>query len=435
MQFGTSPVESAAGAILGHSVRAGTAVFRKGRLVSQADVAVMREAGLREIVVARLDAGDMPEDEAAARIAAACAGDFVRVGAAFTGRANVYSDGAGLALVDRALVDAVNGVDESITLATVAPFARVTARQILATVKIVPFAAPRRHIHAIEHLLRARQALRVAPFAEHRAALISTMLPGDRPSLLDKNRASLEERLAAIGSRIVFERRVAHETNAVAEAIREADGADPILIFGASAIADRRDIIPAAIEMAGGTVEAFGMPVDPGNLLLTARLGGTTVVGLPSCARSPKLNGVDFVMWRIAAGLPVGRAEVLAMGVGGLLNEIPTRPQPRDERPAEVPHMPRIAAIVLAAGQSSRMGVNKLLADVGGKPLVRHAVDAAVTSAADPVIVVTGNSAGQVEAALSGSSVRFANNQDFPKGLSASLGVALASCQTTVTVP
>lgn len=417
----------AAGAVLGHSVRAGATVFRKGRVLSEADVEVLRLAGLQEVVVARLDAGDMPEDEAAAHIARACAGSAVKVGAAFTGRANLYSEAHGLAIVERSLIDAANGVADSITLATVAPFTRVTPRQMLATIKIIPFAAPRQHVETVTRLLSGRTAVGVAPFVERRAALISTMLPGDKPSLLDKSRMALEERLNAIGSKLVSERRVPHEVAALTAAIREAAGADPILIFGASAIADRRDVVPAAIEAAGGTIEAFGMPVDPGNLLLTARLAGTTVVGLPSCARSPKLNGVDFVLWRIAAGLPVGRAELASMGVGGLLGEIPTRPQPRDERPAEVPRMPRIAAIVLAAGRSTRMGTNKLLAPVAGGTLVRRAAEAAAASAAISTVVVTGNDAERVREALNDVPVSFINNPDFPKGLSSSLRRGLSA--------
>lgn len=421
MQFGTCRVESAAGGILGHSVRAGATVFRKGRVLSESDIETLRNAGLREVVVVRLDPDDMPEDEAAAHIAKACAGGAVRIGAAFTGRANLYSDAPGLALVDRAMVDAVNRVDESIALATVSPFARMSPRQMLATIKIIPFAAPRAHVEAVEHLLSGNPIVSVAPFTERRAALISTMLPGDKPSLLDRNRTVLDDRLTSIGSQIVFERRVPHRADTLAAAIGEAAGADPILILGASAISDRRDVVPAAIEAAGGIVEAFGMPVDPGNLLLTAKLNGATVVGLPGCARSPKLNGFDFVLWRIAAGLPVDRAEIAAMGVGGLLSEIPTRPQPRDERPAEPPRMPKIAAVVLAAGQSSRMGANKLLADLNGRPLVRRAVEAATASAADPVVVVTGNGSAEVESALAGLKVSIVNNSEFSKGLSSSL--------------
>jgi molybdenum cofactor cytidylyltransferase len=167
------------------------------------------------------------------------------------------------------------------------------------------------------------------------------------------------------------------------------------------------------------------MPVDPGNLLLMGRLVGRTVIGLPSCARSPKLNGFDFVLWRVLAGLPVGRPELARMGVGGLLTEIPTRPQPRDE-PAP-PRMPRIAAVVLAAGLSSRMGANKLLAEVGGKPMVRHAVEAARASAADPVILVTGNNSEAVRNAAGSGAATIVENPDFSKGLSTSLRSGLSA--------
>jgi len=424
MQFGSIPIEAALGAILAHSVRVDGKLFKKGRVLSAKDIAALREAGRSEIVVARLESGDVPEDEAAARIAAKCAGENVRVGAAFTGRANLYALESGLAVVDAARAEAINAIHEAITVATIAPFARVTPRQMLATIKIIPFAAPREAVEAAECALN-ESLVRVAAFAPKRMALISTALPDTKPAILDKNRAALDARVESLGSKIVFERRVAHKTGALAAALKEASGADPMLVFGASAITDRRDVIPAAIEAAGGTVAHFGMPVDPGNLLLIGKLGTANVVGLPGCARSPKLNGFDFVLWRLAAGLPVGRAEIAAMGVGGLLMEIPTRPQPRDERPAEALRAPKIGAIVLAAGMSSRMGTNKLLMDVNGKKMVRHTVEAARASHAEPIIVVTGHGESDVKAALAGLDVQFVNNPDFAKGLSASLKCGL----------
>ena len=110
-----------------------------------------------------------------------------------------------------------------------------------------------------------------------------------------------------------------------------AAGAELVIVFGASAIADRRDVIPSALEAAGGRIEHFGMPVDPGNLLLIGDLQGRPVLGAPGCARSPKENGFDWVLMRLLAGLPVSRADIARMGVGGLLMEIVTRPQPREE--------------------------------------------------------------------------------------------------------
>ena len=427
MQFLVSAVSEATGAVLAHSVRAGARVLRKGRLLSDADIAVLIEAGIRDVMVARLGPDDVPEDESAARVARLCAGAHVRIGAAFTGRANLYATDAGLAVVDAGLVDRLNAIDESITIATLPPNTRVAPRQMLATIKIIPYAAERKHVEAAEALLRENTPIRVAVFSPRRVALISSFLPGTKPSILDKNRTALEQRVRSLGSEIALERRVAHDVAPLAAAIAEAKGCDPILVFGASAITDRRDTVPAAIEQAGGRIEAFGMPVDPGNLLLSAKLGGVTVVGLPGCARSPKLNGFDFVLWRIAAGLPVGRKELAAMGVGGLLGEIPSRPQPREEPAADAPALPRIGAVVLAAGLSSRMGSNKLLADIGGKPLVRRVVEAALASAADPVVVVTGNAGSAVRDALSDPQVLLAENPGFTKGLSTSLRAGLSA--------
>ncbi|MEJ0025728.1 MAG: molybdopterin-binding/glycosyltransferase family 2 protein [Rhizomicrobium sp.] len=426
MQFAFIPVAEAEGAILAHGVRAGGRRLRKGRVLAATDLADIAAAGTATVAIARLERGDIGEDEAATRIAARIGGAGVRTGAAFTGRVNLYALSDGLAAVDAAAVEALNAIDEAVTLATVAPFSRVAKGQMVATVKIIPFAAPGVAVTAAERLLGAGGApVRVHPFAAHRAALISTILPGTGPSLLDRNRTAIAERLAALGSALVSEHRVAHEVEALSAAIAAAADADPILVFGASAITDRRDVIPAAIEAAGGTVTHFGMPVDPGNLLLLGSLEGRTVIGLPSCARSPKLNGFDFVLWRVLAGQPVGRRELAGMGVGGLLTEIPSRPQPRDETPAEVPRLPKIAAIVLAAGLSSRMGSNKLLAEVDGKPLIRHAVEAALSSAAASVVVVTGNAGDEVREALSPLAPLFVDNPDFSKGLSASLKCGL----------
>ena len=82
-------------------------------------------------------------------------------------------------------------------------------------------------------------------------------------------------------------------------------------------------MIPAAIVACGGEIDHFGMPVDPGNLMLMGRIGAVPVLGLPGCARSPKVNGFDWVLRRLLAGLPVDAADIMRMGVGGLLAEIP----------------------------------------------------------------------------------------------------------------
>ena len=192
-------------------------------------------------------------------------------------------------------------------------------------------------------------------------------------------------RIAPAGATIIAEKRVPHDQVALARAIDELlkAGAELVIVFGASAIADRRDVIPAAIEAVGGDIEHFGMPVDPGNLMLIGKARGQPVLGAPGCARSPKENGFDWILMRLLAGLPVTRADVTGMGVGGLLMEIVTRPQPREERTPQTGR--RVAALVLAAGRSTRMGaVNKMLAEIGGKPLVRIAAEQALLRTPSP---------------------------------------------------
>lgn len=420
MRFGTFPLGETEGAILVHSLRAGGRLIKKGRMLTAADTVQLRDAGISEATVARLEAGDVPEDAAATRIAQALRGDAIRMGAAFTGRVNLYAEKSGLVRLDAQRIDALNLIDESITVATLAPLAPVAPGEMVATVKIIPFAAPETAVS--DAVREASQApIGVSAFQPMKVALVSTQLAGQKTSLLDKNRSSLEARLTPLSGTLMFERRSAHDARAVADALREGDaaGADLLFVFGASAITDRRDVIPAGIERAGGTIVHFGMPVDPGNLLLLGCLNGKPVVGLPSCARSPKVNGFDFVLQRLFAGLPVAREDIMRMGVGGLLQEIPTRPQPRD---SELPlRAPRIAALVLAAGLSSRMGSNKLLAEWRGKPLVRWTVESALASEARPVIVVTGHESAKVEAALKGLDVRFVHNRHYAAGLSASL--------------
>src|SRR5262245_14089586 len=331
MRFGSFPLGETEGAILAHSLRAGGRLLKKGRVLTQADLVQLREAGISEVTVARLEPGDVPEDVAATRMAQALRGEGLRMGAPFTGRVNLYAEKAGVVVLDGERVNALNLIDESITVATLAPFAVVAPGEMVATVKVIPFAAPETAVSEAVSIA-AQVLLRIAAFRPKTVALISTELPGQKASLLDKNRSSLEARLAPLSGTLSFERRVAHDAHAVADALRAgyATGADLLFVFGASAITDRRDVIPAGIEFAGGQVRHFGMPVDPGNLLLLGSMNGKPVVGLPSCARSPKVNGFDFVLQRLFADLPVAREDIMRMGVGGLLQEIPTRPQPRD---------------------------------------------------------------------------------------------------------
>ena len=334
MRFGPVPVGEAAGAVAAHGVQAlgedGQAiVLRKGDTVTAQHAEALRRAGVRCVVVARLEPGDVGENAAARRLAEAVAGHGLWIERAFTGRANLFASVPGVLLVDAGAVERVNAVDERLTLATLPQFRAVREGEMVGTVKVIPFAVDGA---VLERAVReaARPPLRVSPYRARRIGVVSTLLPGLKPSVVDKTLRVLGDRLAPTGSRVAAEERVPHEAGALAEALRRlAPDHDMLIVYGASAIADRRDVIPAGVERAGGTVDHLGMPVDPGNLLMMGRIGDLPVLGAPGCARSPKENGFDWVLQRLLADVPVTGADIRRLGAGGLLMEIVSRPQPR----------------------------------------------------------------------------------------------------------
>ena len=433
MIFDDTPLDEAEGAILAHSRRLPGKALKKGRVLTPEDIAALREAGVETVVTARLEPGDVPEDKAASRLAAAMAGDGIETAAPFTGRCNLIAAADGVLAYDPAALDAVNLVDEALTVALLPPYEVVEKGQMIGTVKIIPFAAPEAALKQCESLAGK---VRVAAFQPVRAGLVQTALPATKQSVLDNTARITAARLQRMGASLGEEARCPHDTAAVATAIRAqiAAGHEMVLLFGASAVVDRRDVLPAGIVAAGGTVDHFGMPVDPGNLLLLGHVGGTPVIGMPGCARSPKLNGFDWVLQRLVAGLPVTRADIMRMGAGGLLKEIASRPRPReadareaDDRQSAARKAPRIAALILAAGQSRRMGeINKLLAEIDGKPMVARVVEIVRASKAAPITIVTGHEADRVKAALPGD-LAFVQNPDYADGLSTSLKTGIAA--------
>jgi molybdenum cofactor cytidylyltransferase len=427
MMFGDLPLARAEGAILAHAVRHDAGLFKKGRTLTADDIALLEASGVTSVFAALLGPDDVPEDEAAACVAQKVGAVGTRAQAPFTGRANLHASVRGLAIIDAERVRALNRLHESLTLATVQPFSIVEEREMVATVKVIPFAVPRAVLEKAQAIIGDEPLLRVEAFRAKRAGLIITRLPQTKPPIVAKSEDSIRERITSLGGILHAVRVVSHGIDDVSAAIAEFQAllSDPILVFGASAISDRGDVVPMALTRAGGKVLHLGMPVDPGNLMMFGALGDVPVIGVPSCARSPKLNGFDWVLARVMANVAVTPEDIMDMGAGGLLAEIPTRPAPREGTP-KPQRAPQVAAIVLAAGQSSRMGSNKLLAELGGQPMIRHSV-AAMRQAADVTIVVTGRDAGLVEAALDGLSVTFVHNPQFADGMPGSLRTGIAA--------
>jgi molybdenum cofactor cytidylyltransferase len=274
--------------------------------------------------------------------------------------------------------------------------------------------------------------MRVAPLRRRSAALIMSRSPGMAEKLLDDTATVTRQRLSTLGSHIDRELRCAHSLGALRDAIvdMQAAGSELILISGASVAKDRNDVVPAALVAAGGRIDHFGMPVEPGNMLLLGRIGEAPVICLPGCARSVRRNGVDWVLRRLLADLPVAGRDIMSMGVGGLIRS-PAEEEEKQTASAQAygrQAPPRLVALVLAAGQSRRMGVqNKLLCELEGRPLLCRAVDAALASRCCQVMVVTGWQAEHIEAALGDRPVSLVHNAEFATGMAGSLRCGLAA--------
>lgn len=332
MEFGAVPLERALGGILAHSEPLGRgAKLRKGVVLAPGDIAKLKAAGLTEVVVARLGPGDCDENQAATELAAALVPDpasaNIRIARATTGRVNLYASKPGVVVLDSAAIHAVNRVDPMITFATPRPFRRVDQDALIGTIKIISYGVARADLERAK--TAAQGAIRLQPAGRRTASLILSQVPGAPQDPAGKGPRAVGDRLRALGATLTDTVVVGHDEGELARAMAQAKG-EVILILTASATSDIRDTAPAALRQAGGEITRFGMPVDPGNLLFLGALGARPVIGLPGCARSPALNGADWVIERVICGIDLTDDEITAMGLGGLLKESPARPHPRE---------------------------------------------------------------------------------------------------------
>lgn len=335
MKFGLVPLAEAEGHILAHTVLSadGRKLFGKGRWLGAADIQTLAAHGYHEVMVARLEETDLHEDEAARRVGLAVAGEGVRVTAPGVGRANLIAEVMGPLYVNVPVLEKLNNIDEGITIATLRAYSLVRPGDLLALVKIIPFGVAADRVVDVEAIARAAGgALMVRPLKRATVGLIISGPLSARDKLIGAFVPPVRARLEALQSALADPMYVAHELTALVGALRQAraDSRDLILVAGVSAIIDRDDVVPSALRAAGGSVAHFGVPVDPGSLLMLGYLEGVPVVGAPGCIKSPKVNVIDWILPRLLAGERLTRADLVAMGHGGLLDDIEERPAPRD---------------------------------------------------------------------------------------------------------
>ncbi len=364
--------------------------------LTEADIQSLLATGIETVIAAVLDEDDLDENEAASRIARRMVMRGVEAKPAATGRVNIHAVAAGLFTVDAGLVAACNAIDPAITLATLADKVAVEKGQMVATVKIIPFAVAADLVEQACETLSRAEVLTVRPFVGRRVALIQTELLGVKESVLAKTARITQARLDRSGSTIVCDRRAPHEPQALAgqltEVLREADMA---ILFGASAMCDFDDVLPAAIRAAGGSVIRAACRSIRAICWFSARYGArrsSARRAAPAARRRTASTGCS------TASLPGWRSAQPTSppwGVGGLLMEIPTRPLPRESTRADA--RLDVHVVLCSPPASSRMGgPNKLMALFDGTPLVRRVATQALAFEAASVTVVTGHQADRV---------------------------------------
>jgi hypothetical protein len=338
MKFGPVQVTQAEGKILGHNISNpdGKRVLRKGKQLTSNDVNLLAATGRDMIYVAELMPGDVGENNAAERVARAVCGKKAQTTRPNVGRVNLQAGELSVLRVDASRLALINEC-EGITLATLPSHSVVPPKKIAATIKVIPFALPEAVVSKAEQIAAdGGLIVKLYPLRRRSAALILSSSPFAKARVRRDFAPAIQERLEGLGSVlhtidfVPLEDETGEITLAEMIQARAADGAQLIILAGETAIMDRFDIAPRAVERSGGDVTCYGAPVDPGNLLMLAYLDGVPILGAPGCVRSRKTNVIDWVLPPLLAGDHLSRRDIIHLGHGGLLEDIPKRPMPRE---------------------------------------------------------------------------------------------------------
>ena len=323
MRLVNIPIDQSIGAILIHNIMDadGHKALAKGHLVRAEDVDTLRALGKQTVYAAVLDRDDVREDDAAARLARAVAGDEIESSKPSGGRVNFYATQHGLLRVNADALTRINALT-GITLATIPRYVSVAPKKMIATLKTIGLALPAATLRAAEEIVRGSGAvLTIAQVQNQKAAIILTGSANGKAKVQATFTPPIRARVEELGAQVIAEDYVAEDEGAIADAIEQAAraGAQMIILAGETSVMDADDITPRGIQRAGGAIELYGAPVEPGNLLLLAYRGAVPILGAPGCIKSRETNVCDLILPRLVAGERVTRADVIALAEGGLL--------------------------------------------------------------------------------------------------------------------
>ncbi len=315
--------DEALGKILAHNIAdaQGHKALHKGARIGDNEVEQLRALGVQAVTVAALDEGDVHEDEAAQRLTRAVIRDGVTISEASGGRVNLLSLHDGLVKVNLEALNQANSID-GLSIATLRHDSLVFTNKMVATIKVIPFAVPEIALAHAEQICREHDG--IVGVRAIRALQVGVILAGSESAkarVMKSFAPAIRSRVEELGSTVRDIAYVRHDSKAIANAIEllRLANTELIIIAGETSIMDREDETPRGIVQAGGTIEHYGAPVEPGNLLLLAYLNEIPIIGAPGCVRSRDINVVDLILPRLLAGERLGREDIIALADGGLL--------------------------------------------------------------------------------------------------------------------
>ncbi|HEX9446000.1 MAG TPA: molybdopterin-binding protein [Candidatus Binatia bacterium] len=318
------PVEEAVGLPLAHDIteivpgkHKGPA-FRRGHVIRPEDVSKLLDVGKAHIYVMELDAGELHEEDAARRLAKAAAGPNIRLTEPTEGRVNLIAEAPGLLKIDAARLVEFNALGDLI-LATLPSDRYVKKGEVIAGTRTIPVVVKEELVQKAEAIAKGEPIVTVVPIPPRRVHLIVTGSEVYTGRIQDGFGPVVEKKLAELGTGLASKQLANDDPDMIAGMIRDAGraGADLILVSGGMSV-DPDDQTPEGIRRSGARVESHGFPVLPGSMFLLAYLQDTPVLGLSGCVMHDPFTAFDVLLPRLLAGEKVARADIVAMGLGGL---------------------------------------------------------------------------------------------------------------------
>jgi Probable molybdopterin binding domain len=329
-----------AGAVLTRDLTVGGKRWSKGRRLSEEDLlALAAEEPGPPVSVLVASGNELHEDEAALRLAKAIAGTGLDVRGPNQSRLDLVAAVDGVVTVRIADLERINRLDP-LEVFTVYDGQVVERGDLVASVKVAPHLVDAGVIEAGARIagFGSQPIVSVAPFVARRVGVV--VKESVRATAKERFEASVRAKVEGLGSEILDIVYVEDDADAVETAVgrftRGAETADLVLTAG-SASTDPEDAFFIAIEALGGRVVRRGVPSHPGSMLWLARVGGTSILGLPTCGAYSKATAADLLLPRLLAGEPPSEATVARLGHGGILTRDQRFRFPRYARELDAP--------------------------------------------------------------------------------------------------